>query len=104
MVPPVATPVEAPVQAPVQKAVAPEPPPVQAAVEPEAPAVKLVATKPDDADLGKLRDAVSAALDEQGHNTAASLLGAGRWKLGRSCWQWPARSRTAQKHFPVVWR
>ena len=24
---------------------------------------------------------VAAALDEQGHNTAASLLGAGRWKL-----------------------
>ena len=24
---------------------------------------------------------VTAALDEQGHNTAASLLGAGRWKL-----------------------
>jgi hypothetical protein len=24
---------------------------------------------------------VIAALDEQGHNTAASLLGAGRWKL-----------------------
>jgi DNA polymerase-3 subunit gamma/tau len=37
--------------------------------------------KPDDSDLGKLRDVVTAALDEQGHNTAASLLGAGRWKL-----------------------
>ena len=33
------------------------------------------------ADLDKLREAVSAALDEKGHNTAASLLGAGRWKL-----------------------
>jgi DNA polymerase III subunit gamma/tau len=32
------------------------------------------------ADLDRLRDVVVAALDEQGHNTAASLLGAGRWK------------------------
>ena len=32
-------------------------------------------------DLDKLRDVVTAALDEQGHNTAASLLGAGRWRL-----------------------
>ncbi len=32
-------------------------------------------------DLDSLRDAVSSALDEQGHNTAASLLGAGRWKM-----------------------
>ena len=31
--------------------------------------------------LDTLRDAVTAALDEQGHNTAASLLSAGRWKL-----------------------
>ena len=28
-----------------------------------------------------MRDAVAAALDEGGHNTAASLLSAGRWKL-----------------------
>ena len=41
----------------------------------------LMEAKPDDSDLGKLRDVVTAALDEQGHNTAASLLGAGRWKL-----------------------
>jgi DNA polymerase III subunit gamma/tau len=48
--------------------------PVPVAVEPEpSPAAS--------ADLDKLRDVVVAALDEQGHNTAASLLGAGRWKL-----------------------
>ena len=35
----------------------------------------------DEADLVTLRDWVTAALDEQGHNTAASLLAAGRWKL-----------------------
>jgi DNA polymerase-3 subunit gamma/tau len=74
-------PIVAPAAVPVQKAVEPEPPPVTAAVEPEAPPAKLTETKADDTDLGKLRDAVSAALDEQGHNTAASLLGAGRWKL-----------------------
>ena len=34
----------------------------------------------DEADLVTLRDWVTAALDEQGHNTAASLLAAGRWK------------------------
>jgi DNA polymerase III subunit gamma/tau len=28
-----------------------------------------------------VRDRVAAALDDQGHNTAASLLGAGRWRL-----------------------
>jgi DNA polymerase III subunit gamma/tau len=33
------------------------------------------------ADLNAVRDRVTAALDEQGHNTAASLLAAGRWKL-----------------------
>ncbi len=32
-------------------------------------------------DLDGLRDVVTAALNEQGHNTAASLLGAGRWRL-----------------------
>jgi DNA polymerase-3 subunit gamma/tau len=45
-------------------------------VEPEPPA-----SKPGETNLDSLRDAVAAALDEQGHNTAASLLGAGRWKL-----------------------
>jgi DNA polymerase-3 subunit gamma/tau len=49
---------------------APEPAP-----EPEA-----VALTPS-ADLSQIRDRVTAALDEQGHNTAASLLAAGRWKL-----------------------
>jgi DNA polymerase III subunit gamma/tau len=46
--------------------VEPEPSPAQA-----APA----------ADLDRLRDVVTAALNEQGHNTAASLLGAGRWRM-----------------------
>ncbi len=56
--------------------------PVQAAVEPEPPPpVRVVETKPAETDLEKLRDVVTVALDEQGHNTAASLLGAGRWKL-----------------------
>ncbi len=32
-------------------------------------------------DLDSLREQVSVALDEQGHNTAASLLGAGRWRI-----------------------
>jgi DNA polymerase-3 subunit gamma/tau len=31
--------------------------------------------------LDRLRDVVTSALDEQGHNTAASLLGAGRWRM-----------------------
>jgi DNA polymerase III subunit gamma/tau len=70
-----------PVAAPVQKAVEPQPPPVTAAVAPEPPPAVLVEAKPGDTDLGKLRDVVTAALDEQGHNTAASLLGGGRWKL-----------------------
>ncbi len=71
----------APVAAPVQKAVERQPPPVTAAVELEPPPAKLGETKPDDADLGKLRDVVTAALDEQGHNTAASLLAGGSWKM-----------------------
>ena len=55
---------------------APEPPVqvAQGVVEPEPP--KTVETN-----LGQLRDVVTAALDEQGHNTAASLLSAGSWKL-----------------------
>ena len=31
--------------------------------------------------IDRLRDVVTSALDEQGHNTAASLLGAGRWRM-----------------------
>jgi DNA polymerase-3 subunit gamma/tau len=72
-------PVVAPVAAP--KAVEPQPPPVTSAVEPEPPPATLMENKPDDTDLGKLRDVVTAALDEQGHNTAASLLARGSWKL-----------------------
>jgi DNA polymerase III subunit gamma/tau len=49
---------------------------VQAPVEPE-----LSVSAGTDTDLDRFREVVSAALDEQGHNTAASLLGAGRWKL-----------------------
>ncbi|HEY4974680.1 MAG TPA: hypothetical protein VII41_13790, partial [Steroidobacteraceae bacterium] len=73
-------PVVAPVEAPVQKAAEPEPPPVQKAVElePDPPPVE---TQASETDLDKLREVVTAALDEQGHSTAASLLGAGRWKL-----------------------
>jgi DNA polymerase III subunit gamma/tau len=74
-------PVVAPVAVPVQKTAEPEPPPVQKKVEPEPPPAKLAENKPEESDLGKLRDVVTAALDDQGHNTAASLLGAGRWKL-----------------------
>ena len=68
-------PVVAPVAVPVQKAVEPEPAPAS------FPENDLAENKPEESDLGKLRDVVTAALDEQGHNTAASLLGAGRWKL-----------------------
>jgi DNA polymerase-3 subunit gamma/tau len=74
-------PVVAPAAVPVQKPVEPEPPPVAAALEPEPPPATLMETKPDDTDLGKLRDVVTAALDDQGHNTAASLLARGSWKL-----------------------
>jgi DNA polymerase-3 subunit gamma/tau len=60
---------------PVAVAVPPEPPPIPVKAEPErSPA----GAAPD---LDQLREKVAAALDEQGHNTAASLLGAGRWKL-----------------------
>jgi DNA polymerase III subunit gamma/tau len=60
---------------PVAVAVPPEPPPIPVKAEPER--------SPSGAapDLDQLREKVAAALDEQGHNTAASLLGAGRWKL-----------------------
>jgi DNA polymerase III subunit gamma/tau len=60
---------------PVVVALQPEPPPAPVQPEPErSPAGGAT-------DLDQLRDLVAAALDEQGHNTAASLLGAGRWKL-----------------------
>ena len=60
------------------------PPPVVAAevkVEPEAAPVQTAPADPALADLDSLRDVVTAALNEQGHNTAASLLGAGRWRM-----------------------
>ena len=61
----------------------PPPPVVQAESLPvaTAPEPPPVAPTPGAPDLGQLRDVVSAALDEQGHNTAASLLGAGQWTL-----------------------
>jgi DNA polymerase III subunit gamma/tau len=59
---------------PVAVALPPEPSPAPAQPEPE----RSPAAAPD---LDQLRDRVAAALDEQGHNTAASLLSAGRWKL-----------------------
>jgi DNA polymerase III subunit gamma/tau len=73
-------PVVAPVAAPAQKAAEPEPPPAQKTVvpDPEPPPVEI---KASEMNLDNLRQVVTAALDEQGHNTAASLLGAGRWKL-----------------------
>jgi DNA polymerase-3 subunit gamma/tau len=58
--------------------------PVQLAVEPEPPAATAAGAEAETGagtDLNRLREVVTAALDEQGHNTAASLLGAGRWKL-----------------------
>ena len=73
--------VEEPEERPV---VAPVTVPVEKAPEPESARVaenRIAENKPEDSDLGKLRDVVTAALDEQGHNTAASLLGAGRWKM-----------------------
>jgi DNA polymerase-3 subunit gamma/tau len=51
---------------------------VQEAVEPEPVPVEI---KASETSLDNLREVVTAALDEQGHNTAASLLGAGRWRL-----------------------
>ena len=73
-------PVVAPIVPPVEKAAEPEPPPVQRVVEPE-PEPPPVETKASGTNLDSLRDVVVAALDEQGHNTAASLLAAGRWTL-----------------------
>ncbi len=62
--------------------------PVPLAVEPEPLAATDANTESETEpetgaanDLTRLRDLVTAALDERGHNTAASLLGAGRWKL-----------------------
>jgi DNA polymerase III subunit gamma/tau len=57
----------------------PAAPPVVAAEVKVEPEPSPVQTAP--ADLDSLRDVVTAALNEQGHNTAASLLGAGRWRM-----------------------
>jgi DNA polymerase III subunit gamma/tau len=55
-----------------------DPPPAEAASAAPAPAKP----SPGAADLDAVRDKVSAALDDQGHTTAASLLSAGRWTTG----------------------
>jgi len=62
-----------------EKVPTPAAPPVVVAEVKVEPEPSPVQTAP--ADLDSLRDVVTAALNEQGHNTAASLLGAGRWKL-----------------------
>src|SRR6201995_3854454 len=62
---------------PVAGALPPEPPPAPVQPEPESRPAPVATTQ----NLDQLRDLVAAALDDQGHNTAASLLGAGRWKL-----------------------
>jgi DNA polymerase-3 subunit gamma/tau len=62
----------------------PAAPPVVAAevkVEPEPSPVQTAPADPALADLDSLRDVVTLALNGQGHNTAASLLGAGRWRM-----------------------
>jgi DNA polymerase III subunit gamma/tau len=73
--------------APERAQVAPEAPktvPEPEEVTPESPEAvpesEEVAPAPP-AGLSQIRDRVTAALDEQGHNTAASLLAAGRWKM-----------------------
>ena len=71
-------PVPAPIPPePVAVALPPEPPPAPVQPEPESRPAPVATTQ----NLDQLRDLVAAALDDQGHNTAASLLGAGRWKL-----------------------
>jgi DNA polymerase III subunit gamma/tau len=52
-----------------------KPEPVKLAEEPSP------ASTAAPSDLDGLRDAVTAALDDAGHNTAASLLSAGRWRF-----------------------
>jgi DNA polymerase III subunit gamma/tau len=61
--------------------IAEEPASSPAAPVAELEVVEASESKALDTNLDALRDAVTAALDEQGHNTAASLLSAGRWKL-----------------------
>jgi DNA polymerase-3 subunit gamma/tau len=58
-------------------AIAPQPEPAPVPVQPE-PERSPAGAAPH---LDQLRDLVVTALDDQGHNTAASLLGDGHWKL-----------------------
>jgi DNA polymerase III subunit gamma/tau len=62
---------------PVAVAVQPEPLPAPVQPQPQPERSQAGAA----VDLDRLRDLVATALDDQGHSTAASLLGAGRWKL-----------------------
>ncbi len=78
----VRTPAASPVAAPEVHAVPEVKVEPQVKVEPEGkvePEPSLTQGAPGD--LDSLRDVVTAALNEQGHNTAASLLGAGRWRV-----------------------
>jgi DNA polymerase-3 subunit gamma/tau len=83
----VRTPAAPPVKAPEVKVepelkAAPEvkvEPEVQVAPEAKAEAVSPAGTS--ETNLDSLRDVVTAALNEQGHNTAASLLGDGSWRM-----------------------
>ena len=61
-----------------QVVVAPLQPPTTLLME-EEPASTIMEVQAEPADLQSVREAVCAALDEQGHSTAAALLGAGRW-------------------------
>jgi DNA polymerase-3 subunit gamma/tau len=64
----------------VSSALAEEPPvAVEPVTIPAAPEPSRAGT--GEMNLDRLRDVVTSALDEQGHNTAASLLGAGRWRM-----------------------
>jgi DNA polymerase III subunit gamma/tau len=47
----------------------------------EEPAEPAAAASSGETNLDSLRTAITAALNEQGHNTAAALLGAGRWRV-----------------------
>ena len=92
--PPAALPMAAPPIAVSPAAPPPAPPQAQAPAKPEPPSpfeldrqrkqieeevAPDVAAAP--ADLDQIRGRITAALDDQGHTTAASLLAAGRWKF-----------------------
>jgi DNA polymerase III subunit gamma/tau len=59
-----------------RKAVVEEAPPLPVTVTVPEPVV----AQPSETSLDTLRDAITAALDAQGHHTPASVLGDGRWK------------------------